>query len=149
MKGWKYLDEEGIEIISNENIKLYGSESHQVIELLDEYYYLLPNSYKKEEIVPFNDKPHVISNNEMFREPTKRIFLSKYGSRLEFLKGFYMEICSLANENTVRKFCQQIDYHIDFQNTLKKLELNHCLINDKSFNNIVQAIINAIDYEYV
>ena len=88
-------------------------QAKEILTLLDEYFALLPEEYKHVDTMPNNEHPPDIPDPKLFLAPKKRIFFGKFGSRLEYLKGYYMESCAVSQIVPIRKFCFQIDTVID------------------------------------
>eukprot|EP01027_Heterolobosea_sp_BB2_P009525 GEZU01014029.1.p1 GENE.GEZU01014029.1~~GEZU01014029.1.p1 ORF type:complete len:825 (-),score=258.10 GEZU01014029.1:123-2384(-) len=131
-----------------ETLNLHASsiQSKELLALLDEYFALLPEDYKHEDTVPMNPSPVGIPDASLFAPPKKRIFFGKFGSRLEYLKGYYMESCSVVGLHPIRKFCFQIDTAIDNKATLENIDLSGSSLNDTTIEYVTKAIQRALEY---
>ncbi|KAL9650371.1 hypothetical protein ABK040_016438 [Willaertia magna] len=149
---WKKCKEgmeiEYIEKLSDTMVIVCNEQKSAImLSLLDDYYYLLPESMKKQETTPNNPTPCVASDASMFKEPVKRVFLSKFGSRLEYLIAYYMELCGRGNVTPIRKYCQDIDSMIDGDGVLRKINFSFSNITDKDILYIVDPLKKVIEYK--
>jgi hypothetical protein len=81
----------------------------EVLVLLDGYFALYPESLKTNEHKANNPWINMLGTSDMYEAPRKRVFTGRYGSRLEYLKSDYLEIClnDRSNNNVapLREFC--------------------------------------------
>jgi Ran GTPase-activating protein (RanGAP) involved in mRNA processing and transport len=119
----------------------------EILGLLDEYYALLPDKLKSPRVKPNNPEPIMLDDASMYVEPKKRVFLGRFGSRLEYLKGYYMESCSLAKLVPIRKFCQQIDTAIDMEENLESIDLSSSKLTDLNIEFVTKSIVKTLEYE--
>ena len=128
-----------------ETVPLQAPEvrSNDMLELLDIYYAL--SDKKNEETEPNNAKPKNLPSPDIFAPPRERVFLGRFSSRLEYLKGYYMESCY---EKTVplRKFCFQVDTAIDTDAKMQSIDASSADLNDIQLKFITDAITCALQY---
>lgn len=129
---WRDSDQ-GIEISFQKDnqmesllLELSSVKREQMLMLLDGYYALLPKDRKREDHIPNDPNPNILPVSGLFKPPEKRGFFGRFRSRLEYLKGYYMESCMISKLLPVREFCQQIDQAID---------------NDRPLTSIVRIIL--------
>jgi len=114
-------------------------------DLLNEYYFLLPGTYKRSDTKP-SGEPSLMARPEDYGPVIERSTLHRFQSRLEYLKGFYMQICS-GNVIPVKQFCSQVDEAIDEEKDFTVLDLSKCRISEKSLIAITKAFVGAFKYE--
>lgn len=151
---WK-LQDYGLEISfyhKNEPLTLIITAStiklKEITSLLDEYFALLHSQQKNAETVPNNAKPFLLNSCDAYLHFPARVFLGRFGSRLEFFKAFYMESCALAKQEPVRPLCKFIDNCIDCNIDLTEIDLGSQLNNDK-LELLTKAVAKAMEFSYV
>jgi len=92
-------------------------------------------------------KPFLLNESKMYLDPVQRVFLGRFGSRLEYLKGYYMECCALGKETPIRKFCQAIDRSIDREESFKEVDLEACNLTDSNITFFTKSVLKALDYK--
>jgi hypothetical protein len=120
----------------------------EILDLLDEYYALLPEDWRDSMKKPNNSKPVILDRPFDYLPPQKRTFLGRFGSRLEYLKGYYMECCAMSKVLPNKKFCLQIDTSIDEDKVLRTLDLSSCNIDNPQLEFITKSIMKALVYQH-
>ncbi|KAL0482079.1 hypothetical protein AKO1_013259, partial [Acrasis kona] len=118
----------------------------EILDLLDEYYVLLPDDWRNSMKKPNNSKPVVLDRPVDYLPPQKRTFMGRFGSRLEFLKGYYMECCAQSKHIPLRSMCCQIDACIDNEVPLNKLDLCECNLDNQGLDFILKSIGKALAF---
>lgn len=95
--GWKKIGN-GVSIIFTQGkevitLDLIASplKQKEILLLLDEYFYLLAPSKRNEKTEPYNKNPNILADWSLYEPVVQRIFMGRFGSRLEYMKAYYME----------------------------------------------------------
>ncbi|KAL9656660.1 hypothetical protein ABK040_002931 [Willaertia magna] len=118
-----------------------------ILQLVDEYYALLPDKQKSNKKKPHNPTPILPNDASMYLEPIQRIFNARFSSRLEYLKGYYMECCALGKETPIKKFYQDIDRAIDNNEILRNIDWSYSGITDSNITFFTKSIMKTLDYK--
>jgi hypothetical protein len=119
----------------------------EILDLLDEFYALLPDDWRDSMKKPNNSKPVILDRPFDYVAPQKRVFLGRFGSRLEYLKGYYMECCAIAKVLPQKNFCFQIDTCVDEDATLEKLDLQDGKLDNQQLEYITKSITKSLLYQ--
>ncbi|KAF0974317.1 hypothetical protein FDP41_006927 [Naegleria fowleri] len=153
LSSW-HLSDDGVDICFYENDEVHTIsiltpplKRTMIVALIDEYYALLPEKMKNDRVKPNNPKPFLLNDSSLYLDPVQRTFLGRFGSRLEYLKGYYMECCALGKEVPVRKFCQAIDKCIDNDEIYKDVDLSFSSITDNNITFFTKSLLKALEYK--
>ena len=118
---------------------------NMITHLLEEYYSLLPEDMKccQFETSPPNASSQMIS---LFKRPSRRIFLSKFSNRVEYLNAYYLELSLRGKVYPIPKFCKQMDAVIDSDGVLTAIDLNDQNINDDNIAFLLDPIEISLSY---
>ncbi|KAG2389615.1 hypothetical protein C9374_014175 [Naegleria lovaniensis] len=128
----------------NEKISIITSKMKHgaILFLIQDYYSLLPEDMRTCQV---QVQPNPLAS--LYQKPLNRIFLAKVSSRIEYLMGYYCEMCARAKLVPNPVYCRQLDNALDDDTTLTSLSLRALKIHDKILAYYLDPIETCLIYQ--
>lgn len=144
LKSW-VMTEDGIEIELQDCMISFSMDSFSkdtAIQLLDEYFILLPDELKDPDSLPTR-VPFMVTSSTDYDRVLQRLTLHRFSSRVEVMKQIYMYKCMKV---PLTSFCNQIDNVIDLGEEYTTIDLSKEKLNEISIVPFTQSIVHALEY---